>query len=231
MMPMRLPVHFCLEGDADLILGTGASGFDRWADQFPADYVPLIYDLIMKAWPSVTKNANLLEVPINRDLCCHLRRSSIRSRSPFSIHLESYELNVAGEETGRIDLKFMYGHHDHVYYSLECKRLRVPRADGKVAALASKYVKDGMFRYFNGQYAADLDKGGMLGYVMDGDVPRARSNVGASLEQNRKRLRMKSPASAKRSSILPSDPRMFDTSHAQPPGRHFTIHHLLLAMQ
>lgn len=230
-MPMRLPVHLCLEGNVDLILGTDTPEFDLWADQFPTDYVPLIYHLIINAWPSVKKDANLLEVPITRDLCCQLRKSKYRSRSPFSIHLESHELNVAGEETGRIDLKFMHGHREHVYYSIECKRLRVVRKDGSTAALASEYVKEGMFRYFNGQYAADLNKGGMLGYVMDGDVPKARDNVVALIERNRNTLRMKSTASANVSSILPSDPGMFDTSHTQPPGRLFIIHHLLLAMQ
>ncbi len=230
-MPMRLPVHLCLEGNADLILGTDTPGFDLWADQFPAGYVPLIYNLIMNAWPSVKKDACLLEVPITRDLCCQLRRSRNRSRSPFLIQLESHELNNAGEETGRIDLKFMHGHREHVYYSIECKRLRVVQKDGSTSALASEYVKKGMFRYFNGQYAAGLDRGGMLGYVMDGDIPKARDNVVASIERNRKMLRMKSAASAKMSSILPNDPRMFDTSHTQPPGRLFAIHHLLLAMQ
>lgn len=230
-MPMRLRVHSCMEGNANVILGAGIPGFDEWGDQFPDEYVPLIYDLIINAWSFVKKDASLLEVPITQDLCCQLRRIKNRSRLRLLIPLESHELNVAGEETGRIDLKFYHGHKEHVYYSIECKRLRVARKDGSTASLASEYVKEGMFRYFNGQYAVDLGKGGMLGYVMDGDIPKARGNVVASIERNRKTLRMKSTASAKMSSILPNDLRIFDTSHTQSSGRPFTIHHLLLAMQ
>lgn len=230
-MPMRLPALSCLEGNANLILGTGTPEFDRWADQFPTDYVPLIYSLILESWPTVKKGPDLLEPRITRNLRHQLINHKDRSRHFFRIERESCVDNASGEETGRIDLSFSYGPVEDVYFSIECKRLRVKRKDGRTRTLAPEYVKDGMFRYFNGQYAADLDKGGMLGYVMDGDIPKARGNVVASIERHRATLRMKSTASADTSSILPHDPRMFETSHTQPPGRQFTIHHLLLAMQ
>jgi hypothetical protein len=213
-----------------LIEARDIGAFDLWADQFPTDYVPLIYRLILDTWPDVKKDTASHEVPITRDLCSRLRRSKDRSRSPFSIHLESHELDDEGEETGRIDLKFMHGHREHVYYSIECKRLRVVQKDGSISALVAEYVKEGMFRYFNGQYAVGLDKGGMLGYVMDGDVPKAKSNVAASIKGNKKKLRMKPQGSVKVSSILPTHPGMFDTRHTQPTTGPFVIHHLLLAM-
>ncbi len=214
-----------------MIIVPDSASFDLWGDQFPDSYVPVIYELILESWPTVKKGRNLLEPRITRDLRHQLINHKDRSRHFFRIERESCVDNASGEETGKIDLSFFCGLNEHVYFSIECKRLRVPKAVGKVSALASEYVKEGIFRYFNGQYAAGLDKGGMLGYVMDGDIPKARSNVVASIERNRKTLRMKSTASVNMSSILPSDPRMFDTSHTQPPGKLFIIHHLLLAMQ
>ena len=230
-MPTRSPEPSCSEGNADLILGTTTPGFDLWANQFPDEYVPLIYQLIMEAWPSVRKGADLLEPRITRDLRRQLLNHQDRSKHFFRIERESCVDDASGEEMGRIDLLFSYGFDVHVYFSIECKRLRVVRKDGKPSALASEYVKDGMFRYFNGQYAVDLAKGGMLGYVMDGDVSRARDNVVASIERHRQTLRMESAASSEPSRILPHDRRMFDTSHTQPSGKLFLIHHLLLAMR
>ena len=230
-MPMRSPEPSYSEWTADLVFATDNAGFSQWADQFPDDYVPLIYDLVMDSWPSVKKGDGFKEVPITRDLCHQLRQHKNRSRHQFRIELESTELVATGEETGRIDLKFSHGYDEYVYFSIECKRLRVVRKDRAIAAMASEYVKEGMFRHFNGQYAVGLNKGGMLGYVMDGDVPRAKENVTKAIHSFRTKLMIAHSAPAEESRIFPKDARMFDTSHAHPQGQLFLIHHLLLPMQ
>ncbi len=230
-MPTRLPGQLCSGRDADLVVGENTPGFNLWADQFPKDYVPLVYQLIIDVWPCVKKGADLLEPRITRDLRHKLINHKDRSKHFFRIGRESCVDDTSGEETGRIDLSFFHGYDEHVYFSIECKRLLVARKDGSTSALASEYVSEGMLRYFNGQYAVGLDRGGMLGYVMDADVPKARANVVASIERNRGMLRMEADASSEPSRILHNDRRMFDTSHTQPSGKAFLIHHLLLAMQ
>ena len=214
-----------------MIIAADSAGFDLWASQFPSDYVPLIYDLIRESWDSVREIDLLLEVPITRKLCHQLRQSKNRAQLPFRIDPESSVLGDDGEETGRLDLRFSHGHNENVYFSIECKRLRVILKTGVIAKRSSEYVKEGMCRYFNGQYAVGLNRGGMLGYVMDGDISKAKVNVAEAIHRHRTELMMAPSSSVKESCIFPEDDRMFDTCHTQPPGERFLIHHLLLAMQ
>ena len=95
--------------------------------------------------------------------------------------------------------------------------------------LAGKYVTEGMYRYFNGQYAQGLDKGGMLGYVMDGDSNEAIKDVQKSIESKRSELYMQDNETIKSSSITNSR-QVKETSHQYSPNQNFTIYHIFLPM-
>ena len=202
---------------------------DPWADQFPDDYVPIIFKLILKSWKTFSVPPKRLEVPITKKLCAHLRTQKKPSHL-FLILWESCELDSNGNEKGRIDLKFYQSGNcrEHVYFSIECKRLHVPYPSGRISAYASVYVTEGMYRYFNGQYAEDLNKGGMLGYVMDGKVKKARENVKKAIEARRSDLHM-GRADTIEASTISKDSRVFQTRHNYPPKDTFMIYHVLLA--
>lgn len=53
---------------------------------------------------------------------------------------------------GRLDLKVACGHGYEVYFAIEAKRLRVSLPSGFFPG-GREYVKDGMMRFVNGQYA------------------------------------------------------------------------------
>jgi len=140
----------------------------KW-EQFSPDDVCKIIKLILDSNKSFKvppkKTSSKLEDHITNRFCAHLRNNKNRSTHFFCIEPQSDILDDVGELVGRIDLKFISGNEEKVYFSFECKVLRVTRPSGQISASYSEYVKEGMYRYFNGQYAQGLNKGGMLGYV------------------------------------------------------------------
>jgi hypothetical protein len=203
---------------------------DLWADQFPDDQIPEIIQLIVNSWDCFQAPRNLHEVPITRLFRAHLRNNKNRSTHYFRIEWESTELDESGQETGRIDLKFTQGLIENVYFSIECKRLRVTFPSGRFSTIADKYVTDGMCRYFNEQYAQGLDKGGMLGYVMDGNTNEAIQDVTQAIERHRSDLYMPENEAIRRSLILTND-RVKETHHNYGSEGHFTLHHIFLPVQ
>jgi hypothetical protein len=202
-----------------------------WATQFPDDYVPELAGLILNSWQTFKLPAALHENPITQAFCTHLRNNKKRDNHFFRIELESTEIDELGNELGRIDLKFIgYGSCDeHVYFSIECKRLHVMFPNGKVANLAPQYAEEGMYRYFNGQYAAGLNKGGMLGYVMDGNVETAMVDVDKAIKCRCKMLCMKPDTGLERSKLT-EDKRVRETHHQRTDKSAFIIHHVFLPL-
>jgi len=203
----------------------------QWATTFRDILVPKILRLILESWSNFTTSQQY-EVDITREFHSLLVQRQDTSRLPFLI-LREVPLSTEGghKELGRLDLMFIRGLRPSVYFSFECKRLRVTLPDGAFSALAGKYVTEGMNRYFNGQYASGLDKGGMLGYVMDGDTTDAIDDVSKAIEARRKVLHMTERAKLRRSSLLPSERRARETRHQYGPKGRFIIHHVFLPME
>jgi hypothetical protein len=199
---------------------------DPWAGQFPQDQIEQVVQLICDSWPTFTMPAKRLEVPITQKLCAHLRRNRDRSIQWFRIDCETSILDAEGQITGRIDLRFTQGLDENVYFSLECKRLRV-RSRKRIDTLADKYVTQGMLRYFTGQYARGLGSGGMLAYVMDGETEAAVQNVAESIHRNRIPLHMASDDTLRISSLSPQHAR--ETRHRYGPHGLFVVYHVFLS--
>lgn len=197
---------------------------DPWAPQF--NQFPKVLRLILDSWETFKMPTRRLEVPITKKFCAHLCSNKDRSIHFFRIDWESYVLDEGGEVKGRIDLRFSEGYDENVYFSLECKLLRVNRPSG-FASLAGKYVTEGMFRYFNGQYAAGLDKGGMLGYVMDGQIDAAIDDVSTAIENRRLDLYMGVDETLRRSSCL-SSAQVRETRHNYGPSEEFVVYHVFV---
>jgi hypothetical protein len=201
---------------------------DRWADSFPPSLVPQIIRLLLDSWENFTTNRTH-EVPITQEFFAVLDRNHEFLKLPFLIDLEVPLPSADGTETlGRLDLRFIYGYCRKVYFSVECKRLRIHAPD-RFKALSYEYVTEGMVRYFNGQYAQDLDKGGMLGYVMDGDCNEAVADVQKSIEKRRLNLNMEEEETLRASSCIASK-QVKETLHKYGPAGRFTIYHVFLPM-
>jgi hypothetical protein len=135
-----------------------------------------------------------------------------------------------GTELGRNDLRFYPpDHHGQtVFFTVECKRLRVQRKNG-VSYLTGKYVEDGMQRFVDGQYSSDLPCGGMVGYVMDNNVSDAFKAIQAVIKSNRKKLSIPPKGIVNPSAALPKYRWSVDTHHNRTAGA-IKLHHALLGV-
>ncbi len=66
-------------------------------------------------------------------------------------------------------------------------------------------------------------------YVYDGDIKKARTSVGNSIEANHKKLKTIPPFKLTPSSVLPRNSRVSETIHALPQGD-FVIYHVFVAV-
>lgn len=206
------------------------SGFE---DFFPEGLIPKILKLVLLCWEDITGivESEREERITGRLQSCINRRNAEQDYLPFRVNVEhSLTDPQTGAETGRIDLLFSHGYRVDVYFAFECKRLRIPY-QSRVAANADQYVgEEGMMCFISGQYANGLTKGGMLGYVMDGNVCQAVKSVRKAIDRERGKLKLTSGSSLEISSLLPQNPNVKMTSHHL-PGRLLTLHHMFLAVK
>jgi hypothetical protein len=202
---------------------------NMWASTFPVSLVPQIIRLVLDSW-NTFKTSQTDEVKITQEFFVVLNINQEASKLPFLPDLEIILPNATGtKQQGRLDLRFIHGHRRKVYYAIKCKRLHVSPPSG-FKSLANEYVTEGMFRYFNGQYAQGLDKGGMLAYVMDGDCAKAAKGVQKAIEKRRLNLYMQENETLKASSCIALK-QVKETLHQYGPNGKFTIYHIFLPMK
>ena len=198
---------------------------------FPGGLVPKIIDLVLDAWAGCPKpEGNELEPKMTQRLCACVKRHRTARGLPINVHLESSETDATGDKiTGRMDIRVIrHGDYEDIYFAFEAKKLSVVSAAGRWDSQAGAYVDDGMMRFVTGQYAAGLDKGGMLGYVMDGQVTKAIRAVDCAVRKRREDLRMHKSKGLQPSTARPSNANAKETTH-KIRTHDFVIHHLFLA--
>lgn len=134
-----------------------------------------------------------------------------------------------GTQTGRNDLRF---YHRNIpgqrnFFTIECKRLRVTTPSG-FRHLAAEYVDDGLQRFADGKYAADLSCGAMLGYVMDNAIEAALASVRYEIDAKRPMLKMSTVLQVP-CSLLPKEQFSAESRHVRTNGD-FTTYHLLVGV-
>ena len=205
----------------------------EWVDLIDP-MVPAILSLVVSSWEEMPAYAaDETEDNITLLLCRRLRQNKKARALPFQVRPQTIELDPmpgSDEETGRMDIVFVpHTDDEDIYFCLESKRLNVIK-NGKIRSYASEYVKKGMIRFVTGFYAKAVRHGGMLAYVLDGDVPKAMSNVEANMQANQAELYMAAPGAFVPSAILTSDARARETHHQRSHETElFRIHHLFMA--
>ena len=117
----------------------------------------------------------------------------------------------------------------YVDEAAEAKRLNAV-VSGSLRSLADEYVKEGMQRFVDGKYARKVRHGAMLGYVLDGQVAQAITNVETNIRPRVKELDMDRPGGFLPSTVRPADVAAKETHHrrAHHAGM-FRLHHVFLA--
>ena len=202
----------------------------KWADLIDS-LVPDIVQLVFDAWqvmPALSPVA--LEDPTTKALCRLLKLNRTAADLPFRIDTQFVELDpAAGEDEGRCDIVFSPPiNREDIYFCLECKRLNVPKSKG-VRSCASEYVAFGMLRFVRGQYAPKVRHGGMLGYVLNGNIDGAIRSVTAAIIRRAADLGM-SPATVSASTVQPKNRNMRETEHRRAQGLGpLQVHHIFVA--
>lgn len=201
---------------------------DEWLDLFAA-LVPDILELVQSTWKTMPPLApDALEDPTTEEFCRRLRQSRTAAKLPFRIDIQMVELGESPDaDQGRMDIVFSpLLPTEIVYFCLECKRLNVTKS-GSTRSYATEYVIHGMMRFIAGKYASHVQHGGMLGYVLDGDVAGAIKGVSAAIGTRCEELGMEKPCSMLQSSIRTADASAMETRHWRGPnGEPFVIQHL-----
>lgn len=203
----------------------------QWADTFPDSLIPDVLQLILDGWermPPAPSEAK--EEATTRQLREILRQSRDLRGLPFSIWPESTETDPScGREIGRIDLRFVHGYREEVHLAFECKRLYYAKSDGTRVANTSEYTgDDGMMCFVTGKYSRGLPHGGMIGYVLDGNVTKAKTAINKSIRKNSARLKLTSDPPLCASLYFPKENRIAESKH-DIRSRTVTIFHVLLA--
>lgn len=116
-----------------------------------------------------------------------------------------------------------------IRFHFECKNL------DKSQKLANKYVyynkghskfDGGVYRYFNGKYAQNLSFGGMIGFVLEGDIPIIKQKIFSKLQEPFDISPEGNLIDMLDCSIENND-FTFDSKHKR-KDKEFLIHHLLL---
>lgn len=203
----------------------------EWADLIDP-MVPQILSLVIVSWQEMPSPApNEKEDNITTALCRTLRQNRTARSLPFQIHTQQVELDpMPGEDLGRLDIVFVpMVPREDIYFCLESKRLNALMG-GQRRALSAEYIQFGMLRFVTGQYSKAVRHGGMIGYVLGGNISNAMGNVEANIRRRHQELCMTSPGAFLASTVLRDEPRARETHHKRGHDTNiFRIHHLFMA--
>ena len=203
----------------------------EWIPLFPEEEISFILGAVQRSGSRLRKShATELENHLTDRLRDELDRDSILRNRPIELFREVplYDRKRARRKPlGRSDLMFLYStgvKKPWPYFVIESKRLHVNFPSGW-QSLVSEYVtgEQGMMCFIQGRYAADLVSGGMLGYVFDADVNRARLEISKSLKANSELLKCNTNADWSDSADV------CQSFHSISHGI-FVIYHLLIAV-
>src|SRR5436853_4283413 len=140
---------------------------------FPIGFAGEVMVLVFETWSGfILEHEVRHETPITALFRNALCQAYVAANRSWFVTLED-PINDPefGTELGRNDLRFYPPNHhgQTVFFTVECKRLRV-QTDSGFYNLTNEYVDKGMMRFVKGQYSAGLPCGGMVGYVMDNNL-------------------------------------------------------------
>jgi hypothetical protein len=172
-----------------------AGDSNEWHGFISSGGVETVLSLVVETWERMAPpDEDELEERTSLRLYAAMLKARNRQVHRFLIRYEDVEVDTdLAKETGRKDIVFFPGHNGDFYYCLEAKRLNA-RVKGVMKSLADEYVKEGLQRFAVGKYSRHVDHAGMVGYVLDGDISRAMTNVLNNIRQHQVALGMSSPA-------------------------------------
>lgn len=161
----------------------------KWADAFQTLHERVIENLAI-AWPRCVRQFDgkyVHEQKVTNKLVVELRKASRSGTSSIPARIEAEytllnEISTGDVNTkGYVDMALLVGDDDEVYVAYESKWLNVPVTSGGRVSKAREYVLEGLARYVREQYATNLPRAYMLGYVFDNDISFASRQLEAQI--------------------------------------------------
>lgn len=195
---------------------------------FPNGWVGEVLRYIVDVWQRLRLPSGVkLEPRITKLFAGAIRKRYESEGRDWFATVEDPDWDPSGKETSRTDIRlYPPGKKRHdICFVFESKCLNKPQSN------ASKYVgKDGMMCFITGKYSAGLPCAGMLGYVMDGKVPRAHKAICKAIKKKHKALRLAANGEYQSSTVLGQRKWHGETTHDLLDGK-FKIYHLLLTVR
>lgn len=165
---------------------------------------------------------------VEREIAKYIRLK-LNSNRQFSYHFKAFGENTNDEDKeGNYDITIHSSNWKNKDFHFECKNLN------KTKNLINKYVcynmghsvyDGGVYRYFNGKYAQSLNFGGMIGFLLDGNISETKSKIKMKLEQ-RFDVTPEGDLVEVRDNSIGGNVFTFDSEHIR-DGNSFLLHHLL----
>lgn len=163
-------------------------------------------------------------------------RSSLNDDKTFNMQFYAFGENITdNDHEGYYDITIHSTNWKSKHFYFECKNLDNSQDLINKYVYYNTYRKDasqenifdgGVYRYFNGKYAQKLDFGGMLGFVLEGDLEDIKTKIFKKLEE-----KFKGSPEGDLSNIIDNSIEgnsfTFNTIHNR-SNLNFTLHHLLL---
>ena len=197
---------------------------------FEDDYLAEIFEAIAVAWARMKHpKRNEIEDQITNRLAGRLMNDPHFTDLPYDIITQHSLLGLNGDCLGRLDLRFKYRCSHRDYFAFESKRLHVTYPGGSYSTEYPTYAgEEGMMAFVDGQYSTGLAAGGMLGYVMDGDVQNALKGLAARIEARTGPLKLLASSKLSSSSLAFSIVKGVAGTHLGETGHDLKSHQLRL---
>jgi len=113
--------------------------------------------------------------------------SQVKTYTP---KMETGEVSV--KQAKILDLRIWgrWENYHQVHFIWECKRVADGCDDKAYKGLIPEYIKEGIFRFLDEEYAIGLDDAGMLAYVLAGDIPSIVSDINKSMQSSQRKRQL-----------------------------------------
>lgn len=157
-------------------------------------------------------------------------RIKLNADRKFGYHFKAFGENTNDEDVeGNYDITIHSTNWKSKDFYFECKNL------DRNQDLVNKYVcynkghsvfDGGVYRYFNGKYAQNLTFGGMIGFVLEGNILDIKSKIIKKLADNFD-ITPEGDLITINDNSIEGNEFTFDSNHKR-KSKEFLIHHLLL---
>lgn len=208
------------------ILGNPPTDWQKQLNRVVSD----VEDAIISVWPRCRRRLTESDLDhenrISHRLVKYVREEKGLRDLPFQVHSE-FELLDEDKNgdiviTGRVDIAVLFTNSEEIYFAIEAKRLYVPQETSYPKANLAPYIRDGLACFSSGQYAKQMPRGAMLGYVLARTVDYAGEMLSKAITKKADEL-----------GYISATPITFangkaKTVHKRIDNSKITIHHLLL---